>query len=119
MAKQAKKSNNVERIKQMAAEYGCADNALFLTTLDQYIVQQRVIDMIREELDGSDAAISKEYVKGRENLYAHPLIKELPKHSDSANRTAELLLKIITALGDKKPVDNDGFDAFVARREQM
>lgn len=112
------KKTNIEKLKNLAKQYGCEDNPLFLTTLDQYVVQQRVIESIRDALDASEVAVSKEYVKGRENLYAHPLIKELPKHSDSANRTADMLLKIIQTVGNIKD-KSDSFDGFLADRDEM
>lgn len=117
MAKNATINRNIARLKRMAKEYGCEDNALFSTALEQYIVQQRVIDVIRTELDEEGLSVSKEYVKGRENVYAHPLVKELPKHSDSANRTADLLLRIINTCGTKKEDEGDGFEGFVNERD--
>ena len=41
-------------------------------------------------------------VKGRENVYANPIIKELPKHADSASRTLTTMLEIIKKLGYKQ-----------------
>jgi hypothetical protein len=115
--RKSQEKSNIDRLRSMAEDHGVGENALFLTTLDRYIVQQRIIDMIREELDKSDTTVSKEYVKGRENVYAHPLVKELPKHSDSANKTADLLLKIITSLGEVQAETGDGFESFVEGRE--
>jgi len=107
------KNSSISKLKNLAKQYGIEDNALFLTTLDRYIAQQRIIDMIKEELDNVDVAVSKEYVKGRENIYAHPLVKELPKHSDAANKTASLLLEIINKLGEKPKSADDEFEAFL------
>ncbi len=88
---------------KMAKEYGVADNALFTTALQQYVTQQKVIAQINEILLEEDSLITKkEYVKNRANVYAHPLIRELPKHSDAANRTASVILDIIKTLGHKK-----------------
>ena len=117
MAGRKKKSKEVgvEELRALAKTYGLEENPLLISQIEMYAVQQRVISMIREELNNSDAAVSKEYVKGRENLYAHPLIKELPKHADSAMRTADGIVKLIKELGTKGG-DDDGFEAFVSSR---
>lgn len=112
------RSTNINKLKRLAKQYGCEDNPLFLTTLDQYIVQQRVIESIKQTLDESEVAVSKEYVKGRENIYAHPLIKELPKHSDSANKTADMLLKIIQTVGNVKN-PSSSFDTFISEGAEI
>ena len=99
----ARKTKTYKDLVTMAEEYGVADNALFLTALNQYCTQQKVIDTINKVLNEEDRLITtKEYVKNRENVYAHPLIRELPKHSDAANRTASIILDIIKTLGHKK-----------------
>ena len=38
-------------------------------------------------------------MKGRENVMANPLVKELPKHMDSANKTLGMMLNIIEGMG--------------------
>lgn len=91
-----------ENLIEMAEEYNVADNTLFLAAANQYTVQQSVIETIKKQLDDDGSATTtKEYVKGRENVYVNPLIKELPKHSDSANKTLATMLDIITKLGHK------------------
>ena len=39
--------------------------------------------------------VSKEYVKGRKNVYSNPALKEYNTTTDSANRTVATLMKII------------------------
>lgn len=91
------------KLKRMAKEYGVDKNALFLSALNQYSVQQKVIDDINRILSDEDSLMTtKEYVKGRENVYANPLVRELPKHADAANRTVNVMLDIIKTLGHKK-----------------
>ena len=99
----ARKGKTYTAIMKMAADYGVEKNALFLTALSQYCTQQKVIEQIQQILLEEDSLLTKkEYVKNRENVYAHPLIRELPKHSDAANRTAGVILDIIKTLGHKK-----------------
>ncbi len=96
----------------MAKAYGVAENPLFQAAAHQYQVQQILIDKIRRELSSEKTlCVEKEYVKNRENTYVHPLIKELPKHSESANRTAQTMLAIITQLG-KEPPAGSKLEAF-------
>ena len=85
----------------MAADYGVADNPLFVQTLKNYETIQKAIEITNGILAAEDMTISKEYVKGRENLYMHPAIKELPKQIDAANKTVDKMLDIIERLGRK------------------
>ena len=117
MAGKTREESNIDKLRELASQTGCDSNPLFATALDQYVVQLRVIDLIRHELDNADLAVSKEYVKGRENLYAHPLVKELPKHSDSATKTAAFLWNMIR---DSMPRQgSDQFDDCLGERDQM
>ena len=94
----------LQQLTKMAKKYSVEKNAMFQAAANQYALQQRVIDNIKRVLDEEDTLMAtKEYVKGRENIYAHPLVKELPKHADSANRTAQIMLTIIETLGKEKP----------------
>ena len=99
----ARHSADYNKIKKMAEDYGVEKNAMFLTLLKQYEIQQDVIDNIKKSLSDEENLMTiKEYVKGRENVYANPLVRELPKHSDAANRTASAMLEVIKTLGHKK-----------------
>lgn len=103
----AKEKNIYRELFKLAKEYKVEKNALFLTAIRQYEVQQKVIRNINEILSEADEMITtKEYVKGRENVYSHPLVKELPKHADSANKTVATILNIIQQFGDKDIVDD-------------
>lgn len=96
----ARKSTTYSKLLKMAKDYGVDKNAMFVQTAEQYDVQMRVIQNIKAALDREEnLTTSKEYVKGRENVYANPLVKELPKHADSANRTLQTMLAIIEKLG--------------------
>lgn len=100
--KKTEKGGLYDELIKMAEEWNVSQNTLFLAAANQYAVQQQVIALIKSQLDADGSAVStKEYVKGRENVYANPLIKELPKHSDSANKTLQTMLDIITKLGKK------------------
>ena len=110
MAKVKSRYFNIKEVVGMAAEYGVADNPLFVQTLKNYETVQKAIEMTNAILDSEDMTISKEYVKGRENLYMHPAIKELPKQIDAANKTVDKLLDIIERLGHKNTTGDELLD---------
>ena len=98
-----KTTNTYRKILKMAKDYGIDKNALFLAAAEQYAVQQKVIDMIKAEIETAESMTTeKTYLKGQKNEYAAPLVRELPKHADSATRTLISMVDIIHKLG-KKP----------------
>ena len=105
----AKVKKTYDELLKMAKQYGVENNALFLAAAEQYDLQMRVIRMLKDGIEDGDLTTEKTYIKGENNEYAAPLVKELPKHSDAANRTAGTILDIIVKLG-RKAVDED--DAF-------
>lgn len=106
-ADMARKAKTYSDLIKLAKSYGVEKNALFVQAAEQYAVQQMVIKQIKTALEeGDELLTSKEYVKGRENVYTHPLVRELPKHADSANKTLTTMLEIITKLG--KPPKPEG-----------
>jgi len=99
----AKVTNTYDDLIRLAKQYGVDDNALFVSCANQYAIQQKVIENIKKAIEEEDNLLAtKEYVKGVANIYANPLVRELPKHSDSANRTMQVMLDIVTKLGVKK-----------------
>ena len=105
----AKKLTTYDDLLRLAKSYGVDNNALFLAAAKQYDLQQKVIEMLKEGIEDGELTTSKTYISGQANDYAAPLVKELPKHSDAANRTAGIILDIIVKLG-QKPVEEDAFD---------
>lgn len=89
LEKQAKK------IIKMAQESGVQSNYLFITTFDRYRTQLNILDQLKEKISDEDVLVSKEYVKGSKNLYTNPAITEYNKTTDSANKTASTLIRII------------------------
>ncbi len=105
-----KKTQSYEDLVKMAERYGVADNALFLAAANQYAVQLKVIELIQGAIDEANLTTTKTYLAGTENLYANPLVRELPKHSDAANRTLGTMLDIIVKLGREKEEDDESFN---------
>lgn len=116
--KKRKKASTVKAVMsyaglmKMARDYLVADNALFVAAAKTYAEQAALIAQMRENLKESGMTVTKEYVKGRENLCINPLVQELPKHVDSANRTLSTMLQIITDIG-RKPEKADELTDFL------
>lgn len=106
----AKNNKKFADLLEMAKRYGVEDNALFLSAAEQYALQQHVIEMLKNGIEDGDLTTQKTYISGKSNDYAAPLVKELPKHSDAANRTAQIILDIIVKLGHEKEADDSVFD---------
>ena len=105
----AKKTTTYDELLKMAKSYGVDNNALFLAAAKQYDLQQKVIEMLKAGIEDGDLTTEKTYLKGEKNEYAAPLVKELPKHSDAANRTAGIILDIVVKLG-KPPAEDKGME---------
>lgn len=84
-----------QEILRLAEESGVQTNYFFLTTFDRYQTQISILDDLKKRIAESDTLVTKEYVKGRENVYTNPAITEYNKTTDSANKTVACLIKII------------------------
>ena len=84
-----------QEIIKMAEESGLQANYFFTTTFNRYLVQLKILDELEKEIDEAGALVTKEYVKGRENIYTNPAISAYNKTADTANKTVTTLLKII------------------------
>ncbi|MBQ8892549.1 MAG: hypothetical protein IJ068_06785 [Bacilli bacterium] len=87
-----------QEILKIAEQHGVEQNFLFLTTFKRYQVQLKILEDLKKKIEESGALVTKEYVKGRENLYTNPAISEFNKTSTSANQTVAILIKIIKSL---------------------
>lgn len=116
MAKQKEKAgNSLEGLRNLAEKYGVSDNAMVCEAISQYAFQLDVIKGIKKELNDTGNLLStKEYVKGRENQYANPLIRELPKHCDSANKTAQIIMNLIENFG-KPPKEQSKLEELMSQ----
>lgn len=92
---------------EQAEEKGVKQNFFFVTTFKRYQVQMRILSDLEKAIAEYGATVTKEYVKGRQNLTANPAITEYNKTATAANGTVSTLINIIKTLSD----DNDGMDA--------
>lgn len=106
----AKQKTTYDELMQLAKRHNVESNEFFISCAKQYDLQTQIIDKIKKALENDELLVTKEYVKGRENVMANPLIKELPKHTDSANKTLALMLDIVNSMGSKEPKGDSKLD---------
>ena len=98
-----------EEILRIAERYGVEQNFLFITTFKRYQVQLGILNELEKKFKEDGSLVTKEYVKGRENIYTHPAIGEYNKTSTSANQTVATLIKIFKSMRSEGD-DDDGED---------
>lgn len=94
-----------EEILNIAQKFGVEQNFLFLTTFKRYQVQLKILNELEQKIQEDGSLVTKEYVKGRENVYTHPAIGEYNKTSQSANNTVVTLIKILKDLRKEEAGD--------------
>ena len=98
MEKRMTLNEQAQEILRIAQEHGVEQNFFFITTFKRYQVQINILNELEKKINDDGALVTKQYVKGRENLYTHPAIGEYNKTSTSANQTVATLIKIIKSL---------------------
>ena len=93
--------SQIDELMKMAERTGAKKNVLFLTTLRRYQVQLAILDDLEKSLQEERSLVTKEYVKGRKNVYTNPAIVQYNKTTDSANKTAAALFDIMERLEAK------------------
>ena len=108
-AKSKELERRIQEFADRATELGIADDLIFDTTFNRYIVQVGILENLREQIDDGELMVKKSYVKDRDNLYVNPAVAEYNKTSTAANQTAVTLVKLMAQLREGAPED-DGFD---------
>lgn len=91
-----------DAVLQKAQERGVSSNFFFVTTFKRYQVQMRILAELEKAIAEYGATVTKEYVKGRQNLTANPAITEYNKTATAANGTVSTLINIIKTLSDEE-----------------
>lgn len=102
-----------DKILEQAQERGVSSNFFFVTTFKRYQVQMRILSDLEEAITQYGATVTKEYVKGRQNLVANPAITEYNKTATAANGTVGTLINIIKTMSDE-PRDGGGLRDLLA-----
>lgn len=102
MGNKKKKSleQQAKEIIKLAEESGVQSNFFFVTTFERYQVQLRILKELQECIEEEGMLVSKEYVKGRKNVYSNPAVSDYNRTTDSANKTVATLMRIIKNFGD-------------------
>lgn len=90
-----------DKILDQAQKRGVSSNFFFVTTFKRYQVQMKVLSDLEEAIDQYGATVTKEYVKGRQNLVTNPAITEYNKTATAANGTVSTLISIVKSLSDE------------------
>lgn len=98
--------SRADEILTLAKENGVGDNYFFVTTFERYQTQLLILDELKKAIEEEGMLVSKEYVKGRKNLYTNPAVSDYNRTTDSANKTVSTLMRIIKSFG----VEEDGED---------
>lgn len=99
----SKLNTQVKEILKEAEAKGIKTNFFFASTLHRYVVQLNIMTNLEKKIKKSGELVTKEYVKGRENLYVNPAVSEYNKTSTAANGTVATLMKILTTLNSENP----------------
>lgn len=91
-----------DRLLEQAEDKGVSTNFFFRTTFKRYQVQMRILSDLEKAIAEYGATVTKEYVKGRQNLVANPAITEYNKTATAANGTVSTLINIIKSLSDEE-----------------
>lgn len=113
MAKELSLNEQAKEILRIAQEHGVEQNFFFITTFKRYQVQINILNELEKKIQEDGTLVTKEYVKGRGNVYTHPAIGEYNKTSTGANQTVQTLIKIIKELRTDDN-DNEGKDELLS-----
>lgn len=86
-------------IVRIAEECGLRDNPFFEDTLKIYESQRQKLEALDKSIAESGMLVTKEYVKGRGNLYCNPALAEYNRTADSRHKTLAALLRVLRQFG--------------------
>lgn len=98
-------NKQAKEILEIAEKHGVKQNFFFLTTFKRYQVQIGILNDLEKTIREEGTLVTKEYVKGRKNVYSHPAISDYNRTIESANKTVVTLIEIITTLRDCQDCD--------------
>ena len=98
----AKKKLDFDKIMELAKSYGVDENVLFVSAAERYAGQIKIIQEMQESVAGG-LLIKSVGSMGQEKVETNPLVVQLPKYNDTANKTLGVMLDIIGKLGTAAP----------------
>lgn len=117
MAKNISLQEQANQILDEAEKRGLENNFFFVTTFKRYQVQMQMLNDLEKEIKKAGPTVTKEYVKGRKNVYTNPAIAEYNKTATAANSTVQTLIKIVTSFNsdNDKVKAGESLAAFIAK----
>ena len=106
-------NEQAKEILRIAEQHGVEQNFFFITTFKRYQVQLNILNDLEKNIKESGTLVTKEYVKGRENVYTHPAVNDYNRTSTGANQTVLTLMKIITTLRDNDKLESNPLIDFI------
>lgn len=103
-----------EKVLAKAQEKGIQTNFFFRTTFKRYQVQMQILDDLEKEIKELGTTVSKEYVKGRANIYTNPAITEYNKTATACNGTVSTLINIVKSLSEEGESKSTKLDQLLA-----
>lgn len=91
-----------DAVLKQAEDRGVQSNFFFVTTFKRYQVQMKILSDLEKAITEYGATVTKEYVKGRQNLVANPAITEYNKTATAANGTVSTLINIMKSLSEEE-----------------
>ena len=107
-------NEQAQEIIRIAEESGVQSNFFFLTTFKRYQVQLNILTNLEKSMKDDGLTVTKEYVKGRKNLYSNPAVAEYNRTTDSANKTVSTLMRILRNFGVSDEGDDKEKDDLMA-----
>lgn len=101
-------------ILKIAEETGVQTNFFFVTTFKRYQVQLSNLSELEKAIKETGTLVTKEYVKGRANIYVNPAVTEYNRTTDSANRTVTTLMKIIKGFAKEDEERDADYDPLMS-----
>lgn len=100
-------NEQAKEILKIAEDSSVQSNFFFLTTFKRYQVQLKILTELEKSLKEDGMQVTKEYVKGRKNLYSNPAIQDYNRTTDSANKTVATLMRILRNFGVEDTSEQD------------
>jgi len=104
-------NEQAREILAKAQEKGVEHSFMFVTTFKRYQEHIAHLAALENAIRNEGTMVTKEYVKGRGNIYVNPAMTAYNQTAGAADKTAQLLLRYIVApLTDSE--EQDDFTVF-------
>lgn len=99
-------NDKAKELLELAQDANVEQNFFFVSTFKRYQVQLNILTQLEAEIRKAGVLVTKQYVKGRENVYTHPAVTDYNRTAQAANQTVQTLLKIIVTLAEHSIEDS-------------